>query len=204
MTAATTGVVIALGGKTKDVGVTMLTDGTTNVITAMKAVGLKRVGSAQARCHVSIKLWWSYRFRGGGIQGWIPPFSSRHGQPNPRQDPPRERGGQVHVDPSGRVAFVAQMAILWASFPKMYTVHTPYTKAPKADYCTSYEPKQRFHAIEATQIGWGMLFLSKFVSSNHDLAKMRCVTEVCAGTPRSGPPEQVESAQIDPRAGWVT
>ncbi|CAM9807330.1 unnamed protein product [Chrysoparadoxa australica] len=38
-----TGAVIALGGKTSDVGPTMLTDGTTNVINAMKAAGVKRV-----------------------------------------------------------------------------------------------------------------------------------------------------------------
>lgn len=37
------GVVVALGGKTKDVGDTMLTVGTTNVINAMKAKGVKRV-----------------------------------------------------------------------------------------------------------------------------------------------------------------
>ncbi|CAM9379690.1 unnamed protein product [Ascophyllum nodosum] len=38
-----TGVVIALGGKTADVGKTMLTDGTNNVITAMKEKGVSRV-----------------------------------------------------------------------------------------------------------------------------------------------------------------
>lgn len=37
------GVVVALGGKTKDVGDTMLTDGTKNVIDAMKANGVKRL-----------------------------------------------------------------------------------------------------------------------------------------------------------------
>lgn len=37
------GVVIALGGKTSDVGDTMLTDGTTTVINAMKANNVKRV-----------------------------------------------------------------------------------------------------------------------------------------------------------------
>lgn len=37
------GVVVALGGKTSDVGKTMLTDGTRNVIEAMKAKGVKRV-----------------------------------------------------------------------------------------------------------------------------------------------------------------
>mmetsp|Transcript_16134 Transcript_16134/g.21093 ORF Transcript_16134/g.21093 Transcript_16134/m.21093 type:complete len:275 (+) Transcript_16134:106-930(+) len=37
------GVVIALGGKTKDVGETMLRDGTSNVINAMKANGVKRL-----------------------------------------------------------------------------------------------------------------------------------------------------------------
>lgn len=37
------GVIIALGGKTSDVGETMLTDGTTNVINAMKAKGVKRL-----------------------------------------------------------------------------------------------------------------------------------------------------------------
>mmetsp|Transcript_8055 Transcript_8055/g.8899 ORF Transcript_8055/g.8899 Transcript_8055/m.8899 type:complete len:286 (+) Transcript_8055:121-978(+) len=37
------GVVIALGGKTSDVGETMLTDGTNNVIAAMKEKGVKRV-----------------------------------------------------------------------------------------------------------------------------------------------------------------
>lgn len=38
-----TGVVVALGGKSKDVGPTMLTDGTTNVIDSMKSNGLKKV-----------------------------------------------------------------------------------------------------------------------------------------------------------------
>jgi len=37
------GVVIALGGKTKDVGPTMLTDGTNNIIEAMKKYGVKRI-----------------------------------------------------------------------------------------------------------------------------------------------------------------
>lgn len=37
------GVVVALGGKTADVGKTMLTDGTRNIIAAMKKVGTKRV-----------------------------------------------------------------------------------------------------------------------------------------------------------------
>lgn len=37
------GVVVALGGKTKDVGKTMLTDGTRNVIYEMKKRGIKRV-----------------------------------------------------------------------------------------------------------------------------------------------------------------
>jgi len=37
------GVVIALGGKTKDVGETMCTDGTATVLDAMKAKGVKRV-----------------------------------------------------------------------------------------------------------------------------------------------------------------
>ena len=35
--------VIALGGKSKDVGETMLTDGSSNVIAAMKDKGVKRV-----------------------------------------------------------------------------------------------------------------------------------------------------------------
>mmetsp|Transcript_1917 Transcript_1917/g.2136 ORF Transcript_1917/g.2136 Transcript_1917/m.2136 type:complete len:299 (-) Transcript_1917:146-1042(-) len=43
VTADTTGVVISLGGKTKDVGPTMLTDGTSNVIAAMNEQGVKRV-----------------------------------------------------------------------------------------------------------------------------------------------------------------
>ncbi|KAJ1457735.1 flavine reductase [Pelagophyceae sp. CCMP2097] len=38
-----TGVVISLGGKTKDVGKTMLTDGTANIIKAMKKYNVKRV-----------------------------------------------------------------------------------------------------------------------------------------------------------------
>jgi putative NADH-flavin reductase len=38
-----TGVIVALGGKTKDVGATMLTDGTTCVINGMKGKGTKRV-----------------------------------------------------------------------------------------------------------------------------------------------------------------
>jgi uncharacterized protein YbjT (DUF2867 family) len=37
------GVIVALGGKTADVGDTMLTDGTKNVINAMKAKGVKRL-----------------------------------------------------------------------------------------------------------------------------------------------------------------
>jgi len=37
------GVVVALGGKTADVGETMLTDGTTNVIAAMKKISAKRI-----------------------------------------------------------------------------------------------------------------------------------------------------------------
>lgn len=37
------GVVVALGGKTSDVGDTMLTDGTNNVIQAMKAKDIKRL-----------------------------------------------------------------------------------------------------------------------------------------------------------------
>merc|ERR1719230_1464172 len=38
-----TGVVVALGGKTKDVGPTMLADGTANIIAACKANGVKRI-----------------------------------------------------------------------------------------------------------------------------------------------------------------
>ena len=38
-----TGVVVSLGGKTKDVGKTMLTDGTLNVINAMKNANVRRV-----------------------------------------------------------------------------------------------------------------------------------------------------------------
>jgi putative NADH-flavin reductase len=38
-----TGVVVALGGKTKDVGATMLQDGTANIIRAMKANGVSRI-----------------------------------------------------------------------------------------------------------------------------------------------------------------
>lgn len=38
-----TGVVVALGGKTSDVGPTMLQDGTTNIIAAMKENGVKRI-----------------------------------------------------------------------------------------------------------------------------------------------------------------
>ena len=37
------GVIVALGGKTADVGETMLTDGTKNVIAAMKEKGVKRL-----------------------------------------------------------------------------------------------------------------------------------------------------------------
>lgn len=43
ITADTTGVVVALGGNTKEVGLTMLTDGTTHVIAAMRSAGVKRV-----------------------------------------------------------------------------------------------------------------------------------------------------------------
>ena len=39
-----TGAVVALGGKTKDVGPTMLTDGTNNVISAMKRLSKAKVG----------------------------------------------------------------------------------------------------------------------------------------------------------------
>ena len=38
-----TGVVVALGGKTKDVGATMLQEGTANIIAACKANGVKRI-----------------------------------------------------------------------------------------------------------------------------------------------------------------
>jgi len=38
-----TGVIVSLGGKTADVGETMLTDGTMNVISSMKKVGAKRI-----------------------------------------------------------------------------------------------------------------------------------------------------------------
>lgn len=38
-----TGVVVALGGKTKDVGPTMLTDGTTCIVNACKKYGVKRI-----------------------------------------------------------------------------------------------------------------------------------------------------------------
>jgi len=38
-----TGVVVALGGKTSDVGATMLQDGTANIIAAMQANGVKRI-----------------------------------------------------------------------------------------------------------------------------------------------------------------
>ena len=38
-----TGVVVALGGKTSDVGATMLQDGTANIIAACKANGVKRI-----------------------------------------------------------------------------------------------------------------------------------------------------------------
>ena len=44
ITKDTTGIVVSLGGKTKDVGATMLTDGTTNVINAMKAAGIDKDG----------------------------------------------------------------------------------------------------------------------------------------------------------------
>lgn len=37
------GVIVALGGKTKDVGDTMLTDGTSNIMAAMKERGVKRI-----------------------------------------------------------------------------------------------------------------------------------------------------------------
>ena len=38
-----TGVVVALGGKTSDVGPTMLQDGTANIVAACKANGVKRI-----------------------------------------------------------------------------------------------------------------------------------------------------------------
>lgn len=37
------GVIVALGGKTSDVGDTMLTDGTNNIMAAMKEKGVKRI-----------------------------------------------------------------------------------------------------------------------------------------------------------------
>lgn len=43
ITSDVTGVVVALGGKTAEVGETMLTDGTLNIIKSMKRVGSKRV-----------------------------------------------------------------------------------------------------------------------------------------------------------------
>jgi len=43
ITAETTGVIVSLGGKTKDVGPTMLTDATTCVVNACRAKGVKRV-----------------------------------------------------------------------------------------------------------------------------------------------------------------
>ena len=43
ITGDVTGVVVSLGGKTKDVGKTMLTDGTLNVINAMKSANVQRV-----------------------------------------------------------------------------------------------------------------------------------------------------------------
>ena len=46
ITKDTTGIVVSLGGKTKDVGATMLTDGTTNVINAMKAAGIDKDGES--------------------------------------------------------------------------------------------------------------------------------------------------------------
>lgn len=54
------GVVVALGGKTKDVGETMLRDGTSNVIKAMKDNGVKRlsvvtsIGAGDSEDQVSV------------------------------------------------------------------------------------------------------------------------------------------------------
>ena len=54
------GVVVALGGKTSDVGDTMLTDGTNNVMAAMKAKGVKRIsvvtsiGAGDSKVGISI------------------------------------------------------------------------------------------------------------------------------------------------------
>merc|ERR1719424_968384 len=42
-TGGVTGVVVALGGKTSDVGATMLQDGTANTVAAMKANGVKKI-----------------------------------------------------------------------------------------------------------------------------------------------------------------
>ena len=58
------GVVVALGGKTSDVGDTMLTDGTTNVIAAMKENSVKRmavvtsigVGDSKSQAPFAFKL----------------------------------------------------------------------------------------------------------------------------------------------------
>jgi len=58
------GVIISLGGKTSDVGKTMLTDGTTNVINAMKENGVKRlavvssigVGDSENQAPLAFKL----------------------------------------------------------------------------------------------------------------------------------------------------
>lgn len=45
------GVVVALGGKTKEVGPSMLTDGTTNVISAMKRLAPKAKVRPQHNTH---------------------------------------------------------------------------------------------------------------------------------------------------------
>ena len=75
ITKDTTGVVVSLGGKTKDVGATMLTDGTTNVINAMKAAGI----ATDARIAIVTSI-------GAGIRPTKPRSSSASSWP-PSCDP---------------------------------------------------------------------------------------------------------------------
>jgi NAD(P)H-binding len=64
------GVIVALGGKTADVGDTMLTDGTKNVIAAMKAKGVKRLavvtsigaGDSESQAPFFFKVRWFGEF----------------------------------------------------------------------------------------------------------------------------------------------
>ena len=56
------GVIVALGGKTSDVGETMLTDGTENIMNAMKAKGVKRIAVVTVSSYFSVVSPTIFRF----------------------------------------------------------------------------------------------------------------------------------------------